>query len=52
MPTDSGRRKLKDRNLRVMVITWNQGGKDVKGFKNLEQIIPNIADYDLIAIAS
>ena len=32
MPTDSGRRKLKDRNLRVMVITWNQGGKDVKGF--------------------
>jgi hypothetical protein len=30
------------KDLRVLLMTWNQGGKDVDGFRNLDKMIPNL----------
>ena len=41
-----------EKDLRLLVMTWNQGGKDVDGFANLHRIIPNLQDYDIVVFAS
>ena len=44
---------LSKKDLRMHVMTWNNGGKNVKGFSdnNLQLIIPNLKDYDIVVFA-
>lgn len=42
----------KGKDLRILVITWNLGQKDIKGFKDIGKMIPKVDDYDLVAFGT